>query len=679
MDWDDKMGLRLKVRFVRYRNVILRMLLTPWKGILSGNIYVLRIDGGICSQINQYIQGKYLEEQGHRVIYNLDWYQKNGMDLNGKYPRNYELEKLRERNFDLVKRIIIDVFNKQFQDCITYIFHYGSHSTKTYLKNADIDLTILLESKEDKNIITEMSIEIIDEMMNLIKEEFERYNKQIGFEFISDIKIINADIRLLKCKIGNISIDISVNNFSGIYKVIFIDYIENQFKNAFNRLNLFNDNSFSENKIQIFRRTLILIKAWCSFEGNLMGSNIGLMASYALEILVIYVFNVHYDNIYNEFDGFEKFFELMDKFDWQKSVISLFGIFSKVDYQKKLVNYNNLNRNNSSKSGNKNSNINNNKNEPFWYLLYKKGNENNSGKDIYTMKRIDENLDEDEYTKEPLLKLNEIKKLILPINKGMGNIYLKREGNIINGTNFEKLINILDPMNIHNNLGKSISFHSKSKMKKIISYMNKQFKYIQKIRKKGNPFLYMNSLLNLFKTTLTTTYIELFINYMNSPRLISNSQLIKKFKKDKDKKRLNITIDEIHKFNNLFVSEKMNPNLNFIDEEENDKCVEDSEKSSDFEEEKIEKNFEDDFEEDEYAEEEEEENYELAEDNKIEGKDDKREKIKFVPLINSKVIEKLIELYENKQNIINFNNDLLKKSTDYSNNLEKLLKENKLI
>ena len=592
---------------------------------------------------------------------------------------NYELEKLRERNFDLVKRIIIDVFNKQFQDCITYIFHYGSHSTKTYLKNADIDLTILLESKEDKNIITEMSIEIIDEMMNLIKEEFERYNKQIGFEFISDIKIINADIRLLKCKIGNISIDISVNNFSGIYKVIFIDYIENQFKNAFNRLNLFNDNSFSENKIQIFRRTLILIKAWCSFEGNLMGSNIGLMASYALEILVIYVFNVHYDNIYNEFDGFEKFFELMDKFDWQKSVISLFGIFSKVDYQKKLVNYNNLNRNNSSKSGNKNSNINNNKNEPFWYLLYKKGNENNSGKDIYTMKRIDENLDEDEYTKEPLLKLNEIKKLILPINKGMGNIYLKREGNIINGTNFEKLINILDPMNIHNNLGKSISFHSKSKMKKIISYMNKQFKYIQKIRKKGNPFLYMNSLLNLFKTTLTTTYIELFINYMNSPRLISNSQLIKKFKKDKDKKRLNITIDEIHKFNNLFVSEKMNPNLNFIDEEENDKCVEDSEKSSDFEEEKIEKNFEDDFEEDEYAEEEEEENYELAEDNKIEGKDDKREKIKFVPLINSKVIEKLIELYENKQNIINFNNDLLKKSTDYSNNLEKLLKENKLI
>ena len=86
------------------------------------------------------------------------------------------------------------------------------------------------------------------------------------------------------------------------------------------------------------------------------------------------------------------------------------------------------------------------------------------------------------------MKLNEIKKLILPINKSMGEIYLKREGRIINAANFDKLINILDPLNNHNNLGKSISFHSKSKMKKIISYINKKFKYINKIKKKENHY-----------------------------------------------------------------------------------------------------------------------------------------------------------------------------------------------
>lgn len=155
-----------------------------------------------------------------------------------------------------------------------------------------------------------------------------------------------------------------------------------------------------------------------------------------------------------------------------KSIISLFGIFSSNDFLKKLVNYNAVNQK---------TNMNNVINEPFWYLGNKKG------KDLKTID-INKEEDDNESENEPLLKLNEIKKLISPINKSMGNIYLRKEGNIINGTNFEKLINILDPLNNHNNLGKSISFHSKMKMKKIISHMNKQLKYIHEIRKKEVPF-----------------------------------------------------------------------------------------------------------------------------------------------------------------------------------------------
>ena len=585
------------------------------------------------------------------------------LDLTGP---SQQLETDRDTNFKIVKNIIFNVLNKNFPAHNAYILPYGSYPMKSYLKNADIDITIFLQSKEEeKSIVKEIPIDLISNMILLIKEEFEITNKKSSFELFSEIKVINADIRLLKCKIKNISIDISVNNFSGIYKVVLIDYIEKQFKNEFNKKNLFIDNSFSDNKIQIFRRTLILIKSWCSFEGNLMGSNIGLMASYALEILVIYIFNIYYNSIYNEFDGFEKFFEFMDKFDWEKSIISLFGIFSSNDFLKKLVNYNAVNQK---------TNMNNVINEPFWYLGNKKG------KDL---KRIDINKEEDdnESENESLLKLNEIKKLISPINKSMGNIYLRKEGNIINGTNFEKLINILDPLNNHNNLGKSISFHSKMKMKKIISHMNKQLKYIHEIRKKGSPFLYINSLLNLFNITLTTTYIELFKNYMNSPRLIANSKLYKNSKKTNDKKHINISIDEIRKFNSLFINEKITLKPNHIEEEEKDKCIEESEKSIESEDIKIEKNFEDDYEEDEYAEEEEEENYETADESKSKTDkfDDFEGNIKFNLLINNKVIKKLFELNETKQKIITFNNELLKNSMEYSNGLEKFLKENKLI
>ena len=585
------------------------------------------------------------------------------LDLTGP---SQQLETDRDTNFKIVKNIIFNVLNKNFPAHNAYILPYGSYPMKSYLKNADIDITIFLQSKEEeKSIVKEIPIDLISNMILLIKEEFEITNKKSSFELFSEIKVINADIRLLKCKIKNISIDISVNNFSGIYKVVLIDYIEKQFKNEFNKKNLFIDNSFSDNKIQIFRRTLILIKSWCSFEGNLMGSNIGLMASYALEILVIYIFNIYYNSIYNEFDGFEKFFEFMDKFDWEKSIISLFGIFSSNDFLKKLVNYNAVNQK---------TNMNNVINEPFWYLGNKKG------KDLKTID-INKEEDDNESENEPLLKLNEIKKLISPINKSMGNIYLRKEGNIINGTNFEKLINILDPLNNHNNLGKSISFHSKMKMKKIISHMNKQLKYIHEIRKKGSPFLYINSLLNLFNITLTTTYIELFKNYMNSPRLIANSKLYKNSKKTNDKKHINISIDEIRKFNSLFINEKITLKPNHIEEEEKDKCIEESEKSIESEDIKIEKNFEDVYEEDEYAEEEEEENYETADESKSKTDkfDDSEGNIKFNLLINNKVIKKLFELNETKQKIITFNNELLKNSMEYSNGLEKFLKENKLI
>ena len=140
---------------------------------------------------------------------------------------------------------------------------------------------------------------------------------------------------------GLINLDISINNFSGLYKIVLIDYIESQFRSQFNKNNLFTDTSYSDNKLNIFRRTLLLIKAWCCYEGHLMGSNVGLMASYTLEILVIYVFNLHYEFIYNEFDGFEKFFELMEKIDWDKNIVSLFGIFPHLNFQKKLSILNN--------------------------------------------------------------------------------------------------------------------------------------------------------------------------------------------------------------------------------------------------------------------------------------------------------------------------------------------------
>ena len=572
---------------------------------------------------------------------------------------NANTENDRNTKLKVVKTIITNLFNQKLPDYITHVYQYGSFPIKTYLKDADIDITIFFESKIEKRILIEVPLDLINKAIIFLKDEFVKYNKQTSFELFSDIKIIMAEIRLLKCKIGLINLDISINNFSGLYKIVLIDYIESQFRAQLNKNNLFLDTSYSDNKLNIFRRTLLLIKAWCCYEGNLMGSNIGLMASYTLEILVIYVFNLHYEYIYNEFDGFEKFFELMEKIDWDKNIISLFGIFPHLNFQKKLSIFNASIQN--CKDNSKNIY------EPFWYYKDKYFNSNN---------KVDSGC-------ESLLKFNEFKKLIYPINKSIGIIYLKKEGKIINSANFDKLINILDPLNNYNNLGKSINFHSYSKMKKVIIYMNKQLKKIHKIRKKGNPFYYFNSLLNLFKQTLSNNFIDLFVNYINSPRIIANSNLYKATKRNLDKKKIKLDKEEIIKFNNLFTKDKININFNYCDEEEYDNYEDEKEDGGgDLEG----KDLEDYYEEDEYAEEEEEEedknknktkNNEngIIEENNI----NKNDKINFIPLINNHVIKKMFELYENKQKTINFNNQLLKDSMDYSSNLEKFLKNHKLI
>ena len=535
------------------------------------------------------------------------------LDIIGPTP---ERENERNINLSIVKGIIINIFNKKLRDYTTYISTYGSFPIKSYLKNADIDITIFFESKLEKKVLIDLPLDLINKAILLIKEEFERYNKESSFELFSDIKIIKADIRLLKCKIGSISLDISVNNFSGLYKIVLINYIENQFKSQFNKKNLFSDTSYSDNKINIFRRTLLLIKGWCSYEGNLMGSNIGLMASYTLEILVIYTFNMYYEFIYNEFDGFEKFFELMEKIDWEKNIISLFGIFSNINFQKKLSIFNTNIQN--SKDNNKNAN------EPFWYY-----------KDKYSYNKTDKGFNNnDNIDTEPLIKINELKKLITPVNKSIGNIYLKKEGKLINSANFDKLINILDPLNNYNNLGKSINYHSNSKMKKVIIYMNQQMKYIHKIRKKGNPFLYINSLFNLFKQTLSQNYIGLFVNYANSPRILANSKIFQNLKKN-EKKKIKIDKEDIQKFNNLFTKENVNFNNNYFEDEEYDNYEEENEER---EVDPEGKDLEQNYEEDEYAEEEEEEEEKLS-NKKINGINgnieekfmNKEEKIKFIP------------------------------------------------
>ena len=227
--------------------------------------------------------------------------------------------------------------------------------------------------------------------------------------------------------------------------------------------------------------------------------------------------------------------------------------------------------------------------------------------------------------------------------------------------------------------------------------MNKKLKKVQKIRRKGNPFLYINSLLNLFEVTLSNSFIHLFIKSVSNPRIISNSKYLKhktfngvKFIIDKEK---------IKKFNASFSSKEIKDNDNiykktdfleiedlddFVEEKENDEYIKkEPEEEDKYAEKEEEKDEDEDESKDEY-----EEEKSKSQKNEIIDEDDEyldkiinnnEDNLIFPILINNEIITKLFELYENKQKNIEYSNLLIQQSNVYSIKLSQFLKLHNLL
>ena len=236
-------------------------------------------------------------------------------------------------------------------------------------------------------------------------------------------------------------------------------------------------------------------------------------------------------------------------------------------------------------------------------------------------------------------------------------------------------------------------------MKKIIKYMNKKLKKIQKVRRKGNPFLYINSLLNLFEVTLSNSFIHLFIKSVSNPRIICNSKYLK-HKAYEDAKFI-IDKEKIKKFNASFSNKEIkdddNDNNNnniyiktdyldiedlddFVEEKENDEYIK---KEPEEEDKYVEKEEEEDEDNDEYEDEKSRKNKNaiIDEDNKYFDKNinTNEDNIIFPIIINNEIITKLFELCENKRKNIEYNNLLIQQSNEYSIKLSKFLKLHNLL
>ncbi|XP_062081594.1 uncharacterized protein LOC133788220 [Humulus lupulus] len=178
------------------------------------------------------------------------------------------------------------------------VYPYGSVPLNTYLPDGDIDLTVLCPAIPNDQLAINVC--------KILREE--KSNEAAQYK-VKEIHFIDAaEVKLVKCIIQDIVVDISFNQLGGLTTFRFLVQVDHHLR-----------------KSHLFKRSLILIKAWCFYESRILGSQHGLLSTYALETMIIYVFHMFHTSLKGPLSVLYKFLDYFSKFDWENHCLSLKG------------------------------------------------------------------------------------------------------------------------------------------------------------------------------------------------------------------------------------------------------------------------------------------------------------------------------------------------------------------
>ncbi|GMH00427.1 hypothetical protein Nepgr_002266 [Nepenthes gracilis] len=212
-------------------------------------------------------------------------------ELIARIQPNQPSEERRNAVADYVQQLIMKCFSCQ-------VFTFGSVPLKTYLPDGDIDLTAFSKNQNLK-----------DTWANQVRDVLESEEKNENAEFrVKEVQYIQAEVKIIKCLVENIVVDISFNQLGGLCTLCFLEEVDH----------LINQN-------HLFKRSIILIKAWCYYESRILGAHHGLISTYALETLVLYIFHVFNNSFAGPLEVLYRFLEFFSNFDWDNFCVSLWG------------------------------------------------------------------------------------------------------------------------------------------------------------------------------------------------------------------------------------------------------------------------------------------------------------------------------------------------------------------
>ncbi|GAB2271798.1 hypothetical protein Dimus_006629 [Dionaea muscipula] len=249
------------------------------------------------------------------------WVQPSGVLLNGLVPNvsssltgDLDVDrwsKAEEKTAELIARIqpnqpseerrnaVADYVQRLIKKCIPcQVFTFGSVPLKTYLPDGDIDVSAFSKNETLK-----------ETWATQVRDMLESEEKSGNAEFhVKEVQYIQAEVKIIKCLVENIVVDISFNQLGGLCTLCFLEEIDHKI-----------------NQNHLFKRSIILIKAWCYYESRILGAHHGLISTYALENLVLYIFHVYNKTFAGPLEVLYRFLEFFSNFDWDNFCLSLWG------------------------------------------------------------------------------------------------------------------------------------------------------------------------------------------------------------------------------------------------------------------------------------------------------------------------------------------------------------------
>lgn len=112
--------------------------------------------------------------------------------------------------------------------------------------------------------------------------------------------------QVLSCTIDGIRVSVSLNRVDVLESLLFVESVDR-----------------AVGREHLFKRTLLLFKAWARHEAEIMGPDT--FNGYILQVIAMTVFNARHSEICSPAQGLVHIIAYLDAFDWRRSAMTLYG------------------------------------------------------------------------------------------------------------------------------------------------------------------------------------------------------------------------------------------------------------------------------------------------------------------------------------------------------------------